>query len=206
MKYRARIFIGSTNEDAEDPETWIRQFERIARANGWTTDSDRIVAATISFSGQAKHWCQSEATWIDDVARTWDEFKTAFIRWFRPTGFEDKLQHELYTICQGQNEPVMSYTERFKTAAQALGKMSSNDSDAIARIWIVGLRSEIRRHVLFQRLNTYALAVDYACRAEEAEGQSAGPLLHVVEEPKNLMSQLSLEAITKGLAELNPVS
>ena len=129
--------------------------------------------------------------------------KQRFIRRFRPAGFEDKLQHELYTISQGQNETVMLYAERVKTAAQALGKTSSSDRDAIARVWIVGLRSEIRRHVLFQRPNTYALAVDYACRAEEAEGQSTGPLLHVVEEPKNLVSQLSLEDITKGLADLS---
>ena len=101
MKHRARIFTGSTSEDAEDPETWVRHFERIARANGWTTDSDRIAAATVSFSGQAERWCQSEATWIDDAARTWDEFKAAFIKRFRPAGFKDKLQHELYTISQG---------------------------------------------------------------------------------------------------------
>ena len=47
------------------------------------------------------------------------------------------------------------------------------------------------------------MAVDYACRAEEAEGQSASPLLHAIEEPKNLVSQLSLEDITKGLADLS---
>ena len=70
MKHRAQIFTGSTSEEAKNPETWIRQFERIARANGWTMDSDRIVAATISFLGQAERWCQSEATWIDDASRT----------------------------------------------------------------------------------------------------------------------------------------
>ena len=57
--------------------------------------------------------------------------------------------------------------------------------------------------MLFQPPNTYATAVDYACQAEEAEGQSADPLLHVVEEPKNLVSQLSLEDIIKGLADLS---
>ena len=133
MKHRGQIFTGSTNEEAKNSETWIRHFERIARANRWTMDSDRIVAATVSFSGQAERWWQFEATWIDDASRTWDEFKTALIKRFCPVGFEDKLQHKLYTIFQGQNETIMSYMECFKTAAQALGKTSSSDCDAIAR-------------------------------------------------------------------------
>ena len=91
MKHRARIFIGSTSEDADDPETCIQHFERIACGNGWTIDTDRIAAATISFSRQPERWCQSEATWIDEATKTWDEFKAAFIRRFCSAGFKDKL-------------------------------------------------------------------------------------------------------------------
>ena len=86
-----RIITSSTSEDAEDLEIWIQHFEHIAHANGWTIDSDRIAAAAVSFLGQAKRWCQSEATWIDDVTRTWDELKVAFIRQFCSARFEDKL-------------------------------------------------------------------------------------------------------------------
>lgn len=64
----------------------------------------------------------------------------------------------------------MPYAERFKKAAQALGKTSSSDRDAIVHFWIVDLRSELRRHVLFQRPDTYATAGNYAYRAEEEEG------------------------------------
>ena len=97
----------------------------------------------------------------------------------------------------------MLYAECFRIAVRPLEKTPSSDRDAIACVWIVSLRSEIRRYVLFQRPNTYAMAVNYACRAEEAEVQSASPFLHVVEEPKNLVSNLSLEEIIKDLTNLS---
>ena len=51
------------------------------------------------------------------------------------TNYIQSLRDKMRPLCRMQNA--------FKTAAQALGKTSSGDCDAIARIWIISLHSEI---------------------------------------------------------------
>lgn len=117
MKLRPRIFSG---DGTEDPAWWIQAFERVARANGWNGHVEKIQSAVSCFTAEADKWVHAEHSWIDHPDTTWETFKDRLTLRFRSDRFNEKLEANLRSIKQGNQESVQTYAERFKSGVSLL--------------------------------------------------------------------------------------
>ena len=92
------LFSGARGEDAND---WLTHYEIISAVNGW--EPRRLEFSVLYLVGEARSWLEFREP------KTWEEFRTRFLREFKREDARYILEAELKKRCQEQNEPVRSY-------------------------------------------------------------------------------------------------
>ena len=206
MRTRTPGFSGAPNED---PDAWIRKMGRVALANEWDEDAVKISKALVALKGSAERWASSVEATVTAAGYTWDQFRHLFLTRFRPPDFVERLREALFTIKQLPGEYVIDYAERYRTGFTTLAEETGGNADDYIRDhrhgWVRGLVQDVRRHVIVADPPTFDECVIKAQAAEDAEGRASRPVMHILQHSphNNALSTESLEALTKGLAELH---
>ena len=115
----------------------------------------------------------------------------------------------MFTIKQLPGEYVIDYAERYRTGFTTLAEETGGNAEDYIRDhrrgWVRGLIQDVRRHVIVADPPTFDECVIKAQAAEDAEGRASRPVMHILQHSphNNALSTESLEALTKGLAELH---
>ena len=206
MRTRTPEFSGAPNED---PDAWIRKVGRVALANEWDEDAVKISKALVALKGSAERWASSVEATVTAAGYTWDQFRHLFLTRFRPPDFVERLREALFTIKQLPGEYVIDYAERYRTGFTTLAEETGGNAEDYIRDhrrgWVRGLIQDVRRHVIVADPPTFDECVIKAQAAEDAEGRASRPVMHILQHSphNNALSTESLEALTKGLAELH---
>ena len=206
MRTRTPEFSGAPNED---PDAWIRKVGRVALANEWDEDAVKISKALVALKGSAERWASSVEATVTATRYTWDQFRYLFLTRFRPPDFVERLREALFRIKPLPREYVIDYAEWYRIGFTTLAEETGGNADDYIRDhrrgWVRGLVQDVRRHVIVADPPTFDECVIKAQVAEDAEGRASRPVMHILQHSphNNALITESLEALTKGLAELH---
>ena len=208
MKIKPPKFSG---QEGEDPDAWIRKFNRVAQSNRWTADDVKVANALVALRGSADRWASSGETDFTAGGVTWEMFERAFLERWRPINFQEQLRSELYAIKQQPEEPILEYAERYREASRLLAREIESDYEAMVdhnrRIWIKGLAEPVRNQISAFNVNTFNEAVEKARNAERYnDGAARTTAVHVLRPKKGNVKKDPMEALDKlreDLADMN---
>ena len=165
MKHAVRSYFGTSSED---PDAWLAHYGRVARTNGWWTDVALLWNVGVAFEGAAEVWYGSVEAWSLQQGRTWDEFRQAFLRRFKPSHFSELLENSLRTIRQEGDEDIATYAGRFVSLHSRL-PVGGPSLDALRYCWIRGLaRDDWRDRLMMEVPMTFEEARGRSLRLEGA--------------------------------------
>ncbi|MQM05450.1 hypothetical protein Taro_038262 [Colocasia esculenta] len=147
-------------------ESWMREIEKIFRANRCAED-DKVTLATYMLHERADVWWSSLLrTRFEDgaVEVGWDEFVRLFRAKFVPEHIRDKMEQEFLSLTQG-SMTVLEYEARFaelsKYAPHIVG-----DERRKAKKFVMGLKPSLRTRLVACDHRTLEQALSAACRQE----------------------------------------
>ena len=165
MKHAVRSYFGTSSED---PDAWLAHYGRVARTNGWWTDVALLWNVGVAFEGAAEVWYGSVEAWSLQQGRTWDEFRQAFLRRFKPSHFSELLENSLRTTRQEGDEDIATYAGRFVSLHSRL-PVGGPSLDALRYCWIRGLaRDDWRDRLMMEVPMTFEEALERSLRLEGA--------------------------------------
>eukprot|EP00210_Caulerpa_lentillifera_P000116 g111.t1 len=164
-EHRVRSFSGLPDEDAI---SWLCHFKRVARINGWKTDSDKLWNIGVTFEGPSEIWYSDIEEWSLNASQTWKEFEDAFIERFKPPNYDELTENALRTISQDEDEDVATYGSRFSILH---GRLTNGVSvDLFLFHWIRGLKSkQWQQDVLRSKPKTFKDALEEARELENIQ-------------------------------------
>ncbi len=159
--FQLRQFHGLANEDIN---YWLSRFETLAKFNNWSA-AKRLSALSLSLGGSAKAWydLQPPET-TNDLNSLTKELRARF----GTKTLEFLFRQELFARKQGVNEPLSVYTEDILRKSQRIG-LPDND---VMNIFISGLSTEIKNHVILNQPKSFAEA-DNLARLRDAVSKSS---------------------------------
>ncbi|KAK8940393.1 hypothetical protein KSP39_PZI010436 [Platanthera zijinensis] len=136
-----------------------------ALAEGMRCPEDRRIELVIFLSeGETSRWCDSLKQGIfygrllTDIP--WDEFLDEFINWFVSSSEKRILQENFLRLMQG-NRSVVQYEIEFTQLAYYASNMVPNERERCFRFQL-GLREDVRVHLISQRIHHYNELVETA--------------------------------------------
>ncbi len=160
--FKPRPFSGLQSEDVNE---WLSKFERFAKFYNWS-NARKLGALGLLFEGAAQAWFQ---TLPDETINNYSTLVEQVKARFGAQNINFILRQELYSRKQNPQESLSSYTEDVIKRCQRLGLQ---DQD-LMNIFINGLSSELKSHVVLNQPQTFSEAENLA-RLREAVSKSTG--------------------------------
>ena len=154
-------FFGKLEEDID---AWIKNFDRIARANFWT-DERKCVTIPAFLRDQAADLYESLDDDIkDDYRSVCDALRERFI----PKELQSLYYSNLFGCRQTESQTVDDYAANIsKLATRAYMDMPRRQKETLTKEHFVqGLKPEIKRYVLLSNPQTFEEAFRHAKREE----------------------------------------
>ena len=155
------IFFGNLDEDID---SWIKNFNRIARANQWNLER-KLYTMPAFLRDRAAEYYES----LDDhVKSSFERLCDALRDRFLPKELQSLYFSNLFQARQGTVQSIDDYTSGItKLSAKAYGDMDRDQKDGLIREHFVqGLRPEIKRFVMLSNPKTFEEAFRNAKREE----------------------------------------
>lgn len=91
----------------DNVESYLAQFERVSKANGWN-DQKKLVVIPCYLEGAALKWYENmEARLGEDI--TWEQLRNCMKEAFQSIAWDEQLEYRLRMRMQADDEPVESY-------------------------------------------------------------------------------------------------
>ena len=166
-EHNFRSFSGSN----EDVLHWIRHIEMHCASNG-LSDQQVLCKACANLTGAA-------AFWLDTVELTnWSDFKCAIISRFGEQ--PEVIANKLYSCRQQKGEDIAQYSDRFQRLnAKLILSENSLPSCILLRLFLEGLRPELRTKVINNHPLTLEQAVNHARYLQEFQPLQADTMMFV---------------------------
>eukprot|EP00794_Sanderia_malayensis_P005889 gene5889-biopygen4891 len=159
-------------ERGDDVEKWLKSFERIARANGWSERRQCEILPAFLRVRAAEFFDELPEELQDDLS----ELKTALVEKFIPKEARRFFYADLYTRWQGESESAEDFGREIQLLVRrAYAKMPMEHQDTLMpEHFVNGLRPSLKRIVLISDPKSYAKAVAVAKREEINDQVSNG--------------------------------
>ena len=163
-----------SGKDSEDPIAWLKDFERAAEVNRWTTEARKCTVAGAYLKSNAADWYDAIKA---NIADNWDtdnggqNFVALFKHRFAGETKKNQWYHELNTLRQGGDESVDEYTHKFRTLVD---RIELQDAAQKKRLYIMGLLPAYTPLVYTQNPADVDAAVEAARRVELGYGFASG--------------------------------
>ncbi|GKD18392.1 hypothetical protein Tco_1207550 [Tanacetum coccineum] len=108
---RENTFSGSDNEDANEHIEKVLKIVDLFHVSNITEDQLMLRVFPISLTGAASRWLRNEPT---SSIKTWEDFKTKFLKKYCPPGRTAKKMEEINNFQQEPDETIYQAWERFK--------------------------------------------------------------------------------------------
>src|ERR1044071_2546740 len=122
---KAPTFGGEVHEN---PNEWVDEFDRIARANNWVendaNDNHRLQMAAAHLKGEAATWYEANRATFNrwkNNGNAGNQLAEGLKTRFAPPERQQRWQREFYEVRQLPGESVESYAQRFNKAARKVG-------------------------------------------------------------------------------------
>ena len=130
------------NGQDEDCIVWLKNYDAAARKNNWK-DADKVRHLTTALRGPAKVWYEGK---YDDLVPEWADFRTEFLRAFKPGDYELDMRIRFQTTKQGFAERPVEFLNRLlKMRNQIQPKPSDDELIACLKR---GLELRYAQHIL----------------------------------------------------------
>ena len=160
-------------DGSENPEDWIKEFERVARANAWV-DADHA-NNSLSYNFAIAHLEGEAADWFEENRVTFTRWNMGdnhaarlrgglIARFMTPGRQRDEIR-EYYKVRHEMGESVDSFAQRFKKAARKVGNNVADDGKIMD--FIERLLPAIRPWANMGNQNTLDEAIASAKRGEQ---------------------------------------
>ena len=186
--------------EAEDPVDWLRNFNRAAETNRWTTDQRKVQIAGGFMRGIAANWFDDNKATMNNAWGTGtgnnntenfeDMFQSRFVNETR----KNQWYQELTTLRQQTDETIDEYTNKFTKLA---ARVDLQDDAQRKRMYFMGINPAYTALVYAQNPATLVDAIEAAKRVEVGFNFASGT------GPKK--ANTSSSTITKTLVENVPV-
>lgn len=155
------IFYGNLDDDID---SWIKNFNRIARANNWNEERKKNILPAFLRDRAADYFESLD----ESVTECFNEICKALKERFMPKELQSLYFSNLFQARQGENQSVDDYaSEISKLASRAYSEMSRVQKDKLLKEHFVqGLKSEIQRFVMLSNPVTFEEAFRTAKREE----------------------------------------
>ncbi|KAF1897044.1 hypothetical protein Lal_00034746 [Lupinus albus] len=151
-KLEIPIFLG------EDAYGWVHKLERYFTLKA-ISEKERMQATMVALEGKALSWYQ----WWErcNPSPTWESFKIAMVRHFQPSMIQNPFELLLSLKQEGN---VEDYVEEFEKYA---GALKAINHDFVRKIFLDGLKEEIRVEVMLYKLETLPEVIQKAILIEQ---------------------------------------
>src|SRR5436305_4828308 len=160
-------------DGSENPEDWVKEFERVAHANAWV-DADHA-NNSLSYNFAIAHLEGEAADWFEENRVTFTRWNMGdnhaarlqgglIARFMTPGRQRDEIR-EYYKVRHEMGESVDSFAQRFKKAARKVGNNVADDGKIMD--FIERLLPAIRPWANMGNQNTLDEAIASAKRGEQ---------------------------------------
>ncbi|UYV85104.1 K02A2.6-like [Cordylochernes scorpioides] len=157
-KINPTVFSGNGTEDCGK---WIKDYERIARSNGWDATM-KLANAPFFLEGTAGQWYDNNEEGMD----SWDMFKEMFSRTFDNSGvLLRRAKDNLQSRAQRSTESCESYIQDVLSLCRQVNPDMSKE-EKVAHL-MKGVVEDVYQVVLIKEIDTVEAFVD-CCRKVEA--------------------------------------
>lgn len=102
----------------EDVSNYLKTFEKIATANGWT-DADKTAYLPLYLTGNAQLFYANLETRNDTALATWAAIKQAYTTRFRTAQWTENLKHQIKQLKQRPGQPASDYIDLVMSKCQS---------------------------------------------------------------------------------------
>ena len=154
-------FFGETGKDIE---VWLKSFDRISKANGWTDKRQCDILPAFLRERAAEFYDELPPRTQNNL----DVLKAALVEHFIPKEARRFYYPDLYSRKQGELETAEDFGREIqKLVRRAYAEMPVEHQDTLMREHFVnGLRPDLKRIVLICDPQEFSKAVEYAKREE----------------------------------------
>ncbi|KAK8928667.1 hypothetical protein KSP39_PZI017870 [Platanthera zijinensis] len=156
---RPPIFRGGVTP--METEDWLKRIELIFKAMR-CPENRKVELVTFLFEGEANRWWDSltQGKFYRRTDIRWNDFLHEFLDWFVPPSEKRILQERFLRLTQG-NRSVMQFEAEFTQLAYYASDMVPNERERCFRFQL-GLREDVRVHLISQRIQRYNELVETA--------------------------------------------
>ena len=151
-------FLGKP--DPLKAEAWIKHVEKIFDVLK-CQDEQKVQFASFMLRGEADHWWESlKRVYPGAIEMSWEEFKEFFYEKYFPESIRHMKEVEFIKLEQ-KDLTVAQYEAKFAELSRFAPHLVDNE-ERRTRIFLRGLRPNIRTHLITLKLRSYADVVDRA--------------------------------------------
>lgn len=188
-------------EPGDDIEKWLKSFDRISKANGWSQKRQCDILPAFLRDRAAEFYDELP----DRQQNNLDELKTALIEHFIPKEARRFYYADLYSRRQGETEPSEDFGREIQQLVRrAYAEMPVEHQDTLMREHFVnGLRPALKRIVLISDPKDFQKALEVAKREEINDQVSNGSAPWVRSVPSSSQACAAPIAAISGEQRLN---
>ena len=162
QKVGAQEFHGTPDPSVADD--WFQRMEGVFEVIQ-CSDEEKLKVATFMLGGEARDWWKSiRARQPRGTKLIWEDFKKEFVIQYYPDVYIDERRREFLRINQGRRS-VAEYEATFTRLSQFAEGYMRREKER-CRLFLDGLKLEIKSKVGTQHYNGYAELVQLAMRVE----------------------------------------
>ena len=196
---KIETFSGSDNED---PIEWLKNFNRAAATNRWTTEVRKLAVAGGFLKGIAAEWYDANLATMNNNWNTGannnNNFEDMFKARFANETKKNQWYQDLTNLRQATDESIDEYTNKFIKLADRVG---INDVAQRKRMYLMGLNPGYTPLVYAQNPADFNAAVEAARRVEIGFNFASGTV------PKKAsLSTATSTSIVKAILDPTPVT
>ena len=180
-------------DELDDVNDFIKSFDRFADFYNWSSEK-RMRAMPLHFQGHDNIWFNSLA---EGAYANYDQLQELLQNQFNSGASKWRLRQELNQRKQGTQESVVDYTADMRRQCQRLGLPKSE----WLHIFIQGLRSDIKSHVVLQQPESFEEAENLA-KLKEAVTKPEPSLSNVTQDlARAIAEQMRKPAVAAYISE-----
>lgn len=193
-------FFGNLDEDFD---SWIKNFDRIAKANGWSKEKKTITIPAFLRDRAAEHYESLEEEVKDDYNLLCESLRERFI----PKELQTLYYSNLFGCQQSDQQSVEDYaSEITKLTSRAYVEMPRKQKEILTKEHFVqGLKPDLKRFVLMSNPKTFEEAFRHAKREECHDvltRPQARAMAAACEEDRTARFEKSVENLTVQLSAM----
>lgn len=188
-----------SGERGLDAKTFVSRIEKYASVQQ-LNDKQAADAAMFALEGKALRWAQNRREEGDGILEKWSEFQKAILKRFSPTPSYAEQRKLIEGLRQGREENVEDFYDRCEATQYILDEDLTTEvrqganfktihETAVRRIFVQGLRSELREEV--EKDTSATTLADLKTKARAAEAACVNN------------EQNRVDELTRQLAEMN---